>query len=54
MRRSKSVSKFVQCLRNKDCDDLEPCKLYLVIADDRDLLAIELPKAAEKALLSAA
>ena len=76
MKRSKSVSKFVLCLRNEDCEDLEPRKLYLVISDDRAaadgyirvidesgddylypqeyFLAIELPKSAEKALLSAA
>lgn len=76
MRRSKPNGKFVICIRNEDCEDLEPRKLYRVLPDEaaavdgyirvidesgedylypRDyFLPIELPKAAEKALLSAA
>jgi hypothetical protein len=72
----RSVSKFVLCIRNEDCEDLEPRKLYLVLPDEEAaadgyvrvidesgedylypqdyFLSIELPKAAEKALLSAA
>src|SRR6266545_2817039 len=73
MRRSKLSGKFVICIRNEECDDLEPRKLYRVLPDEaaaadgyirvidesgedylypRDyFLPIELPKAAEKALL---
>lgn len=69
-------SKFVLCIRNEDCDDLEPRKIYQVLpdqsaADDgyvriidesgEDYLypqdyfvPIELPRAAQKALMSAA
>jgi len=76
MKRSKLVGKFVICIRNEECEDLEPRKLYRVLPDEaaaaegymrvidesggdylypRDyFLPIELPKAAEKALLSAA
>jgi len=76
MKRSKLSGKFVICIRNADCEDLEPRKLYRVLPDEaaavdgyirvidesgedylypRDyFLPIELPKAAEKALLSAA
>jgi len=76
MKRSKLFSKFVVCIRNENCEDLEPRKLYRVLPDEdaaaegyirvidesgedylypRDyFLPIELPKAAEKALLSAA
>jgi len=76
MKRSKSVGKFLLCIRNEDCEDLEPRKLYLVLPDETAaidgyvrvidesgedylypqdyFLPIELPKAAEKALLSAA
>jgi len=76
MKRSRSVSKFVLCIRNEDCEDLEPRKLYLVLPDETAavdgyvrvidesgedylypqdyFLPIELPEAAEKALLSAA
>ena len=76
MSRQKSVIRFVLCIRNEDCEDLELRKLYQVIPDEaaaRDgyfrvidesgedylypqayFLPIELPKAAEKALLSAA
>jgi hypothetical protein len=76
MKRSKSAGKFVLCIRNEDCEDLEPRKLYLVLPDETAagdgyvrvidesgedylypqdyFLPIELPKAAEKALLSAA
>ena len=76
MKRSRSVGKFVLCIRNEDCEDLEPRKLYLVLPDETAavdgyvrvidesgedylypqdyFLPIELPKAAEKALLSAA
>jgi len=76
MKRSRAVRKFVLCIRNEDCEDLEPRKVYLVRPDEsaaKDgyirvvdesgedylypqdyFLPIELPKAAEKALLSAA
>jgi hypothetical protein len=76
MKRTKLVGKFVICIRNEECEDLEPRKLYRVLPDEaaaedgyirvidesgeaylypKDyFLPIELPKAAEKALLSAA
>lgn len=76
MKQSRSAGKFLLCIRNEDCEDLEPRKLYLVLPDEtaaadgyvrvidesgEDYLypqeyffPIELPKAAEKALLSAA
>ncbi len=76
MKRSRSVGKFVLCVRNEDCEDLEPRKLYLMLPDEAAavdgyvrvidesgedylypqdyFLPIELPEAAEKALLSAA
>ena len=76
MKRLKQLAKFVICIRNEDCDDLEPRKLYRVLPDEAAaadgylrvidesgedylypqayFLPIELPKAAEKALLSAA
>jgi len=75
MKPSKSTRKFVICIRNEDCDDLEPRKLYRVLRDGaaaadgdvrvidesakaifirRTISSLELPKAAEKALLSAA
>ncbi|MGH9968081.1 MAG: hypothetical protein ACREBG_09650 [Pyrinomonadaceae bacterium] len=75
MKRTKLVSKFVICIRNEECEDLEPRKLYRVLPDEAAavdgyirvidesgedylypqdyFLPIELPKAAEKALLSA-
>ena len=74
--KAKSVVKFVICIRNEECKDLEPRKLYQVLPDkaaaaegylrvidesgedylypEDYFLPIELPKAAEKALLSAA
>lgn len=76
MKRSKFVGKFVICIRNENCEDLEPRKLYRVLPDEAAnadgyirvidesgedylypqdyFLPIELPKAAEKALLAAA
>jgi hypothetical protein len=76
MKRSKLIGKFVICLRNEECEDLEPRKLYRVVPDEAAaadgyirvidesgedylypqdfFLPIELSKAAEKALLSAA
>jgi hypothetical protein len=76
MKPSRSVGKFLLCIRNEDCEDLEPRKLYLVLPDETAagdgyvrvidesgedylypqdyFLPIELPEAAEKALLSAA
>jgi hypothetical protein len=76
MKPRKSISKFVLCIRNEGCEDLEIRKLYLVLPDKsatadgyirvidesgEDYLypedcfwPIDLPKAAEKALLSAA
>ena len=72
----KTIIKFVLCLRNEGCEDLELRKLYRIIPvksataegyirvideSGEDYLypedffwPIELPKAAEKALLSAA
>ena len=76
MKRARAVGKFVLCIRNEGCEDLEPRKLHLVLPDETAavdgylrvidesgedylypqdyFLPIELPKAAEKALLSAA
>lgn len=76
MKRSKLNGRFVICIRNEECEDLEPRKLYRVLADEAAaadgylrvidesgedylypesyFLSIELPKAAEEALLSAA
>ncbi|MDT7807431.1 MAG: hypothetical protein QOJ70_1244 [Acidobacteriota bacterium] len=76
MKRRKAQTQFVICIRNGDCEDLEPHKVYQLIPDEaaaedgllrvidesgedylypRDLFVpIELPQAAEKALLSAA
>ncbi len=76
MKRRKAEPRFVLCLRNEDCEDLEPRKVYQVLPDEaaaedsyirvidesgedylypRDyFVPIELPLAAEKALLSAA
>jgi len=76
MKRRKSEPRFVICIRNEDCEDLEPRKVYRVLPDEaaaedgyvrvidesgEDYLytreyfvPIELPQAAEKALLSAA
>jgi hypothetical protein len=75
MKQSRTTRKFVLCIRNEDCEDLEPRKVYLVLPDERAakdgyirvidesgedylypldyFLPIELPKQAEKALLSA-
>lgn len=76
MKRPKAGSRFVICIRNDNCEDLEPRKLYQVLPDEAAaadgyirvidesgedylypgdyFLPIELPKAAEKLLLSAA
>jgi hypothetical protein len=76
MKRRKSEPRFVICIRNEGCEDLEPRKVYRVLPDEaaaeddyirvvdesggdylypRDyFVAIDLPQAAEKALLSAA
>lgn len=76
MKRRKAEPRFVLCLRNEDCEDLETRKVYQVLPDEaaaedgyirvidesgedylypRDyFVPIELPPAAEKALLSAA
>ncbi len=76
MKSSKSDGKFVICIRNEGCEDLEPRKVYRVLPDkaaaadgylrvidesgedylypEDYFLPIELPKSAEKALLSAA
>ena len=34
MKRPKLSGKFVICIRNEDCDDLEPRKLYRVLRDE--------------------
>lgn len=76
MKRQKAEPKFVLCIRNEDCEDLEPRKIYRILpdeaaAEDRYIrvidesgedylypqdyfVPIELPQAAEEALLSAA
>ncbi len=76
MKRRKSEPRFVICLKNEGCEDLEPRKVYRMLPDEaaaedgyirvidesgedylypRDyFLPIELPQAAQKALLSAA
>jgi hypothetical protein len=75
MKHRKSEPRFVICIRNEDCEDLEPRKVYQILPDEmaaedgyirvidesgEDYLypqayfvPIELPQAAEKALLSA-
>ncbi len=76
MRRRKTESRFVICVKNEGCEDLEPRKVYQVVADEAAaedglirvidesgedylypqeyFISIELPRSAEKALLSAA
>jgi hypothetical protein len=76
MKRKKSEPRFVICLKNEGCEDLEPRKVYRVLPDETAaedgyirvidesgedylypesyFLSIELPHAAQKALLSAA
>ena len=76
MKEQKEAARFVLCIRNEDCEDLEPRKVYQLLGDEaggRDgyvrvvdesgedylypedyFVPIELPRAAEKALLSAA
>ncbi len=77
MKRAKSAGKkFVICIRNEECEDLELRKLYRALPDEaaaadgyirvidesgedylypqENFLPIELPKDAEKAVLSAA
>lgn len=76
MRRRKSEPRFAICLKNGECEDLEPRKVYRVLPDTAAaedgylrvidesgddylypqdyFLVIELPQAAQKALLSAA
>ena len=76
MEAQEKESKFVLCIRNEDCDDLEPRKIYQVLLDESAaddgyirvidesgedylypqdyFIPIELPRAAQKALLSAA
>ena len=76
MKRSEPEKQFVLCIRNEDCDDLEPRKVYRVVPDESAaaeghirvidesggdylypqeyFVPIELPQAAQKALLSAA
>ena len=34
MRRQKSELRFVICIRNEDCEDLEPRKVYQVLPDE--------------------
>jgi hypothetical protein len=33
MKRLKSETRFVICLKNEECEDLEPRKIYRVVAD---------------------
>ncbi len=76
MKSKKTDARFVVCVRNEDCEDLEVRKIYQVLLDEaaaedgyirvvdesgEDYLypasyffAVELPQAAEEALLSAA
>lgn len=76
MKPQKTESRFVLCIRNEDCDDLEPRKIYQVLPDESSVadgyirviddsgedylypqdyfVPIDLPQAAQKALLSAA
>ena len=76
MKSKKIEARFVVCVRNEDCEDLEVRKIYQVLTDEaaaedgyirvvdesgEDYLypasyffAVELPQAAEEALLSAA
>ncbi|HEV7796988.1 MAG TPA: hypothetical protein VGO73_02440 [Pyrinomonadaceae bacterium] len=76
MKRQKTEPRFVLCIRNEDCDDLQPRKIYQVLPDESSaadgyirvvdesgedylypqdyFVSIELPQAAQKALLSAA
>lgn len=76
MKRQKTESRFVLCIRKDDCDDLEPRKIYQVLPDESSaadgyirvidesgedylypqdyFVPIDLPQAAQKALLSAA
>ena len=76
MKPQKTESRFVLCIRNEDCDDLEPRKIYQVLPDEASaadgyvriidesgadylypqdyFIAIDLPQAVQKALLSAA
>lgn len=35
MTRRKSEPRFVICIRNEDCEDLEPRKLYQVLPDEK-------------------
>jgi len=35
MKQSRTARKFVLCIRNEDCEDLEPRKVYLVLPDER-------------------
>jgi hypothetical protein len=34
MKRARAIGKFVLYIRNEDCEDLEPRKLYLVLPDE--------------------
>ena len=35
MRRKQTDRRFVLCVKNEDCDDLEKCKVYCVISDEK-------------------
>ncbi|MGB8509336.1 MAG: hypothetical protein WCD76_13185 [Pyrinomonadaceae bacterium] len=76
MKHRKTDARFVICIRNENCEDLEPRKVYQILRDEAAVkdgyirvidesgedylypqeyfIPIELPQAAEKALLSAA
>jgi hypothetical protein len=76
MTEQKETTRFVLCIRNEGCEDLEPRKVYQLLPDEAGaregyvrvvdesgedylypegyFVPIELPQAAEKALLSAA
>lgn len=76
MSRRESARQFVICIRNEDCEDLQPRKIYQTLPDENAagdgyirvidesgedylypldyFVRIELPRDAEKAILSAA
>jgi hypothetical protein len=76
MSRRESARQFVICIRNEDCEDLQPRKIYQILPDENAagdgyirvidesgedylypldyFVRIELPRDAEKAILSAA
>jgi hypothetical protein len=41
MKQRKTIVKFVICIRNDDCEDLEPRKLYRVLPDESEIVGRE-------------